>query len=163
VIILGVDPGSIRTGWGVVVRRGARLESLGAGVIAANPKALLSARLRVIHEELTAVIERFQPAAMAVEDVFSKHARSALKLGQARGVVLLCGAEAGLPISAYAPAVIKRSVAGRGAASKAQLARILAAVVGLKHLTPTDASDALAIAVTHANATTLRAPTQALT
>jgi crossover junction endodeoxyribonuclease RuvC len=152
-IILGVDPGSLRTGWGVVERRGARLASLGAGVIAADSNALLSERLVVIHAALRAVIERFQPTSMAVEDVFSKHARSALKLGHARGVILLCGAQGGLPVSAYPPAVIKRSIAGRGAASKEQLGRILAAMLELPEPPSLDASDALAVAVTHANAT----------
>jgi crossover junction endodeoxyribonuclease RuvC len=89
---------------------------------------------------------------MAVEDVFAKHARSALTLGHARGVVLLVGAQAGLPVSAYPPAVVKRSVAGRGQAAKGQLARVVGAMLGLRELPAADATDALAIAITHAHA-----------
>jgi crossover junction endodeoxyribonuclease RuvC len=89
---------------------------------------------------------------MAVEDVFSKHARSALVLGQARGVALLVGARAAIEVSAYPPALVKRSIAGSGQAPKDQLARIVGAILGWTSLPAEDATDALAIAITHANA-----------
>jgi crossover junction endodeoxyribonuclease RuvC len=155
-IVLGVDPGTIRTGWGVVRRAGPKLIGIEAGVIAADRDAPLHERLRAIFDGLTAVIEKHQPNCMAVEDVFAKHVRSALVLGQARGVVLLAGARAEIEVSAYAPALVKRSVAGSGQAPKEQLARIVGAMLGMRELPEMDATDALAIAITHANAVVMR-------
>jgi crossover junction endodeoxyribonuclease RuvC len=157
-IVLGVDPGSLRTGWGIVRRVGPRLHAIAAGVICTEPDDPLETRLHAIHAELTQVILAHKPTAMAVEDVFSKHARSALTLGQARGVVLLCGAQAELAVGAYPPAVVKRAIAGRGQTPKPQLARIVMAMLGLRALPPLDATDALAIAITHANALGTRRP-----
>ena len=151
-IILGVDPGTHRTGWGVVERRGARLHGIAAGVIRAKDSDALEARLHTIHTQLEAVIAAHKPNYMAVEDVFSKHVKSALVLGQARGVVLLAGAQAGLVVEAYPPAVVKRSIAGSGQAPKEQLGRIVCALLGLREIPAVDATDALAIAITHANA-----------
>lgn len=151
-IILGVDPGSIRTGWGVIERRGPRLRGIASGVIQAGAGRDLHLRLHTIHEQLVEVIRTHNPQSMAVEDVFfAKNARSALVLGQARGVCLLAGASAGLAVVAYSPALVKRSVAGRGQAPKDQLARIVGAMLQLKTLPLADATDALAIAITHAN------------
>jgi crossover junction endodeoxyribonuclease RuvC len=158
-IVLGVDPGSLRTGWGVVRRSGPRLHAVAAGVIRARDGDPLEGRLRTIHAELSAVIREHGPSCMAVEDVFAKHVRSALTLGQARGVVLLAGAQAELEVSAYPPAAVKRAIAGRGQAPKEQLARIVGALLGLRELPALDATDALAIAITHANAMALRAAT----
>jgi crossover junction endodeoxyribonuclease RuvC len=155
-IVLGVDPGTQRTGWGVVRRAGPKLVGIDAGVIAARRDAPLHERLRSIFDELTAIIERHKPSCMAVEDVFSKHVRSALVLGQARGVVLLAGARAEIEVSAYPPALVKRSVAGSGQAPKEQLARIVCAMLGMRDLPAADATDALAIAITHANAVMTR-------
>jgi crossover junction endodeoxyribonuclease RuvC len=157
-IVLGVDPGTLHTGWGVVQRAGARLSCVAAGVIHTDKDAELAPRLLEIHDRLMEVIASHRPDCMAVEDVFSKHVRSALVLGQARGVVLLVGARASLPVSSYSPALVKRSVAGSGQAPKAQLARIVGAILGLRVLPSTDATDALAIAITHANAARVRAP-----
>jgi crossover junction endodeoxyribonuclease RuvC len=155
-IVLGVDPGTIRTGWGVVRRVGSRLQGLDAGVIHAGRDAALAERLLAIYQGLNAVVQRHGPTCMAVEDVFSKHARSALVLGQARGVALLVGAAAMLEVSAYPPALVKRSVAGSGQAPKDQLARIVGAILGWTVLPAADATDALAIAITHANAVLAR-------
>ncbi|HKU38018.1 MAG TPA: crossover junction endodeoxyribonuclease RuvC [Polyangiales bacterium] len=152
-IVLGVDPGSIRTGWGVIERAGPKLRFIAAGTIDAGRDEELAARLCEIHRELCEVIERHTPAAMAVEDLFhARFAGSALKLGHARGIALLAGAQAGLPIATYAPALVKRSVAGRGQADKLQVARIVGAILGLRELPNVDATDALAIAITHAQA-----------
>lgn len=153
-IILGIDPGSIRTGWGVVRREGPRLRYVAAGTIHAGKKDQeLPARLHEIYEALRAVIAEHAPTSLAVEDIFhARFAASALKLGHARGVALLVGAQAGLPISAYPPALVKRSVAGRGQADKTQVARIVGAILGLRDLPELDATDALAIAITHAQA-----------
>ncbi len=157
-IVLGVDPGSIRTGWGVIERRGPRLHFIAAGTIDAGRGSDMGARLCEIHQALQAVIAQHAPAEMAVEDVFyAKFARSVIKLGQARGIALLAGAQAGLPIAEYPPALVKRSVAGRGQADKQQVARIVGAILGLRGDLPNvDATDALAIAITHAQALTAR-------
>jgi crossover junction endodeoxyribonuclease RuvC len=151
-IVLGVDPGTLKTGWGIVRRVGSRLQGIDAGVIHAGREAPLAQRLLAIYEGLTAIVERHSPHCMAVEDVFSKHARSALVLGQARGVALLVGARASIEVSAYPPALVKRSIAGSGQAPKDQLARIVGAILGWAILPAEDATDALAIAITHANA-----------
>jgi crossover junction endodeoxyribonuclease RuvC len=151
-IVLGVDPGTLHTGWGLVRRAGPKLVGIDAGVIEPSRDAPLHERLLVIYEALTEVVQRHGPTCMAVEDVFSRHARSALVLGQARGVVLLVGARAALEVSSYAPALVKRSVAGSGQAPKEQLARIVCAMLGWRTLTAPDATDALAIAITHAHA-----------
>lgn len=150
-IVLGVDPGSYRTGWGVVQRRGAALSGLAAGVIECKKDAPLAERLRTIHAELVELIEEFGPDCMAVEDLFfGKHANAALKLGQARGVVLLSAAQRELPIHEYPPALVKRSVGGSGRAPKEQMARMVGTILGWKKLPPADATDALAIAIAHA-------------
>jgi len=152
-IVLGIDPGSIRTGWGVVRRDGPRLSYVAAGTIDASKNGELPERLNEIYEALRAVITEHAPTAVAVEDIFhARFAASALKLGHARGVALLVGAQAGLPIAAYPPALVKRSVAGRGQADKAQVARIVGAILGMRVLPAVDATDALAIAITHAQA-----------
>jgi crossover junction endodeoxyribonuclease RuvC len=131
------------------------LRGIAAGVIHAKEGAPLEARLHVIHAQLCEIITAHKPTCMAVEDVFSKHVKSALVLGQARGVVLLAGAQAELVVTAYPPALVKRSIAGSGQAPKEQLARIVGAMLGLRELPGIDATDALAIAITHANALAL--------
>lgn len=152
-IILGIDPGTIRTGWGVVRRDGPRLHYVAAGTIEAGKGGELPARLNAIYEALRGVVAEHAPTAVAVEDVFyARFAGSALKLGHARGVALLVGAQAGLPVAAYPPALVKRSVAGRGQADKTQVARIVGAILGMRSLPEVDATDALAIAITHAQA-----------
>jgi crossover junction endodeoxyribonuclease RuvC len=152
-IVLGIDPGSIRTGWGVVRRDGPKLRYVAAGTINAGKDAELPTRLHAIYEALRVVIAEHAPTALAVEDIFhARFAASALKLGHARGIALLVGAQAGLPIAAYPPALVKRSVAGRGQADKLQVARIVGAILGLRDLPAVDATDALAIAITHAQA-----------
>jgi crossover junction endodeoxyribonuclease RuvC len=152
-IVLGIDPGSIRTGWGVVRREGPTFVYVAAGTINAGKDTDLPERLHEIHAELQRVIALHAPTTMAVEDIFhARFANSALKLGHARGVALLAGAQAGLSITAYPPALVKRSIAGRGQADKAQVARIVGAMLGLRSLPDVDATDALAIAITHAHA-----------
>jgi len=153
-IILGIDPGSIRTGWGVVRRDGPAFRLVGAGTIHAGKDAELPARLHEIYQALCSVIATHAPTAIAVEDIFhARFASAAIKLGHARGVALLAGAQAGVPIAAYPPALVKRSIAGRGQADKTQVARIVGAILGLRTLPEVDATDALAIAITHAQAT----------
>jgi crossover junction endodeoxyribonuclease RuvC len=148
-----VDPGSIVTGWGVVETRGAALVAIDAGLLSLGAKKPLEERLRVLHVGLVALVEKHAPDAFAVEDIFmAKHPNAALKLGHARGVALLVAATHGLAVSAYPPALVKRTIAGRGAADKAQVAQIVGAILGMRTLPKEDACDALAIAITHARA-----------
>jgi crossover junction endodeoxyribonuclease RuvC len=155
--VLGIDPGTRRTGWGVAERRRSRFVGLAAGVIRLREKDPLADRLEVIYDELDALVDAHQPHVIAVESVFySKHANAAIKLGHVRGVVLLLVAKRQLPLAEYAPAMVKRAVAGRGAADKRQIARIVGARLGLTELPGEDATDALAIAITHLTAHGLR-------
>ncbi len=156
--VLGVDPGTLRTGWGVVEEVSAgRLRLVGAGIVTPPANAPLEERLLAIHRGLAAVIAEHAPASVAVEDVFfAKHPSAALKLGHARGVALLAAAERGLAVTAYAPSLVKRSVVGKGQADKEQVARLVAVVLGMKERPGLDATDALAVAITHAQAARVR-------
>ena len=149
-IILGVDPGSHATGYGVI-STGPVVRMLGGGVIRAGKGAQLSDRLLAIHTELTRVIDRHGPVAMAVEDLFNaKNARSSLILGHARGVILLAGSSAGLSVAEYAPREVKKALTGNGAATKEQVRFMVMRLLALKESPPLDMSDALAVALTHA-------------
>lgn len=150
--ILGLDPGSVRTGWGVVELNGQRARGIAAGVIRVPEKDALPARLRRIFEGVSAVIAAHQPQAVAIEDIFfAKYPQAAMILGHARGVALLAAEQAGLPITAYPPAVVKRAIVGNGRAGKPQVAQLVGAMLGLAELPAEDATDALAIALTHLN------------
>ena len=152
-IVLGVDPGSIRTGWGAIDTDGRSHRLLGNGTLAPPPHLPLPDRLRAIHTGLAAVIERLRPEALAVEDLFhAKSVRSALVLGHVRGVVLLAGAQAGLPVFAFPPATVKLQVTGFGRAEKAQVALMVARLLGLAGDGEAgDAADALAVALCFAH------------
>jgi len=149
-LVLGIDPGTRHLGWGLVERKGNRLQTLAYGVISPDPKLPLAERLVVIEVELVAVIERYRPDAAAVESLFfHKDPQAAAKLGHARGVVLLSIARAKVDFFEYAPAKVKRVIAGGGAAEKRQVALMMKALLGLTELPRADATDALALAVTH--------------
>jgi crossover junction endodeoxyribonuclease RuvC len=157
VIILGVDPGSIRTGYGVIETDGRRHRLLEMGILAPPPRQELPARLRAIHAGLAALIARLRPDVLAVEDIFhGKNARSALVLGHVRGVVLLAGADAGLAVSAFPPATVKVQVTGFGRAEKSQVAVMVARILELDEQEAGDATDALAVALCHAHLHTVR-------
>ncbi|MBK7579761.1 MAG: crossover junction endodeoxyribonuclease RuvC [Myxococcales bacterium] len=149
-IALGIDPGTLHLGWGVVERSGSRLRHIAHGVIHLDAKMALAGRLQRIDSELAQVITRYTPDVGSVESLFfHKDAQAAAKLGHARGVVLLSLARAGVNVAEYAPARVKRTVAGRGQADKRQVALMVRAVLSLAELPPGDAADALALAVTH--------------
>jgi len=153
VIVLGVDPGTAVTGYGVVDRDGAgSLRLSECGVVRPRAGAPLAVRLQTIFEGITEIIARHRPDAVAVEAVFvHKNARSALILGHARGVILLAAAQAGLAVTEYPPAMIKKAVAGAGAATKAQIQQMVARILRLKTPpAPSDAADGVAVALTHA-------------
>jgi len=159
--ILGLDPGSRRTGFGVIECRGSDLVPLAHGClnVAAAPPA---ARLRLIFEGLKALLSEHLPAEVAVERVFvSRNPDSALKLGQARGAAL-CAIPCGMPVFEYAPRAIKLAVVGSGAAEKFQVAHMVRTLLALGERPGADASDALAVAVCHAHARRLGALAQAL-
>jgi crossover junction endodeoxyribonuclease RuvC len=149
-LVLGIDPGTRHLGWGLVRREGSRIASLAHGVISPSPALSLAERLVVIESELDEIIERYRPDAAAVESLFfHKDPQAAAKLGHARGVILLCIARARIALFEYAPAKVKRVIAGRGAADKRQVALMMKALLGLTELPRADATDALALAVTH--------------
>jgi len=149
-IALGIDPGTRRLGWGVVARRGNKLTHVGHGIIRLNAKDSLATRLTHIERGLEQVLHEYRPTVSSVETLFfHKDAQAAAKLGHARGVVLLSLARAGLEVFEYAPAKVKRTVAGGGQADKRQVALMMQAILALKELPGEDATDALALAVTH--------------
>ena len=152
-VILGVDPGSRRTGYGAITSVADRAQLIESGTIAPPPSESLEQRLRHIHSAITAVIERLRPEVLAVEDVFhSNNARTALVLGHVRGVILLAGAQAGLDVQAYSPATVKLDVAGFGRADKRQVALMVQRHLGLQGAAdPGDPTDALAVALCHAH------------
>ncbi len=149
-ITLGIDPGTRKLGWGVVRREGAQLIHVAHGVIKTNERDGLGARLEQIAEELNQVLGTHSPDVGSVETLFFyKDAQAAAKLGHARGVVLLCLAQKRVEIAEYAPAKVKRTIAGSGQAEKVQVARVIKSLLGLNGLPEPDAADALALAVTH--------------
>ena len=149
--IIGLDPGTKVTGYGLVDSEGSRFRFVEAGVFRAPQSAPLEARLAVIRKELVAVLARCKPETAAVEDVFVKvNPRAALAIGQARGALLSALGDAGIGVASLAPASVKRSVAGNGRAAKEQVARMVSTILGLSDPYPVDATDALAVAIAHA-------------
>ena len=157
--LLGLDPGSRRLGWGVIEVEGSRLHHLGHGTVVAKESQPLARRLVTMHEGLEDVLARFEPASVGLEQVFTgRNPRSALTLGQARGIVLLSVGRRDLEHAEYAPAEIKLAVSGNGRASKSQLARLLERLLGLDLADSSeDSTDALAVAVCHAHGRQRRA------
>jgi|SRR5882757_9651045 len=153
--VFGIDCGTECTGYGVVevdeTPRVSRLRAIAAGGIVLSKKETLAVRLARVYAELTALITLHEPVVVAIEDVFfSANAKSALKLGQVRGVALLAAANMGLPIAEYAPLSVKSSVVGYGLAKKEQVQFMVARLLELEHEPePADAADALAIAICH--------------
>jgi crossover junction endodeoxyribonuclease RuvC len=154
VIVLGIDPGTAALGYGVVERTGGSLRAVDYGLIATSPELSLPDRLLRIHEALGELIETHEPGLMGVERLFfSKNAQTAFGVGQARGVVLLAAAQHGIPVREATPNEIKMGVTGFGAADKEQVARMVAVILRLEQPpTPDDTADALACAITIANA-----------
>jgi crossover junction endodeoxyribonuclease RuvC len=153
--ILGLDPGSRRTGFGVIECRGSELRPLAHGCLSVATAAP-AARLRLIFERLRELFREHDPAEVAVERVFvSRNADSALKLGQARGAAL-CAVPEGVPVFEYAPRAIKLALVGSGGAEKFQVAHMVCTLLTLHERLGADAADALAVAVCHAHARRLR-------
>jgi crossover junction endodeoxyribonuclease RuvC len=149
--VFGIDPGSERTGYGCVETDGRRHRLVTCGAIAGSAGDSFPARLARIHRELLARLSECQPELVVIENVFyASNARSALKLGHARGVALLAAVEAGCEVLEYTPAEVKRAVVGYGRADKRQVQQMIKLLLGLeKPPTPHDAADALAVAICH--------------
>ena len=150
-LILGIDPGTAITGYGLVREDDKGLALVDCGVITTPSDHPLPARLQVIYQGLADVIREHRPEAAAVEELFfSRNVRTALSVGQARGVVLLALADAGLPIHEYKPLQVKQAVAGYGGADKQQVQEMVRMLLNLDHVPqPDDAADAVAVAVCH--------------
>jgi len=151
-IILGIDPGSVKTGFGIIKVDGNRHEYVTSGVIRLPITEDLPARLKVIHDSLQEIIQTYSPRFVAVEQVFmAKSAGSALKLGQARGAAIVACVTSGLEVAEYSALQIKQAVVGTGAAKKEQVQHMVKVLLKLPAVPQEDAADALGAAICHAN------------
>jgi len=151
--ILGIDPGSQVTGYGVIESDGTRTSLVTEGVIRTRSMRSFPEKLRLIHEGIVDVLDEYRPEQMVVEGLFyAMNVKSALKLGHVRGVALLAGVTRGIPVHEYSPLEVKLAVVGYGRADKEQVQRMVAVLLDLERPPePHDAADALAIAICHAN------------
>lgn len=156
--VLGVDPGTATTGYGVVEETEEGIRALAYGVITTPAGQPLPQRLQAIYRELQRLIAKWRPDEAAVEELyFNVNVRTALSVGQARGVVLLALADAGLPLTEYGPSEVKQALTGYGGAEKRQMQEMVRMLLGLeKPPSPDDAADALAVAVCHLHSVRLR-------
>ena len=150
--ILGLDPGLGTTGWGLIQAEGNRLSHTANGHLKTDTSAPLAERLADLCRQLEALIAEHAPETAAVEEVFvNKNPQSTLKLGQARGVALMCAAKAGMAVGEYSPTLVKKAVVGTGGAEKAQVHAMVARLLPGAKIAGPDAADALAVAITHAH------------
>ncbi len=152
-VVLGIDPGTASTGYGVVSAEGSRLRALEEGVISTRPGRPLERRMAEIHARVLELIDLHAPDSLAIEELyFGANVRTAFAVGQARGVVLLAAGQRGLPSRSYTPQQVKGAVCGHGRAGKDQVARMVARLLGLSAMPATDhAADALAVAICELN------------
>lgn len=150
--ILGVDPGTARIGWAIITEQSGILSTLGFGCIITPKEISPERRLKQLFEEFTAIIKRYKPDGVSVEDIFfATNAKTAIAVGQARGVILLSAALSNLSVASYSPVTIKQTICGSGSAKKVQIGKMVQIIFKLKSIpTPDDTCDALAIAATHA-------------
>jgi crossover junction endodeoxyribonuclease RuvC len=156
-LVLGIDPGTAITGYGLVESDDGLLKLVGSGTITTSAKENLPARLQIIYRELSRIIAAYRPAEAAIEELFfARNARTALAVGHARGVALLALADAALPISEYTPLQVKQTVTGYGQADKKQVQEMVRLLLDLPDvLRPDDAADAAAIAICHIHSSRL--------
>lgn len=155
--VLGIDPGSRITGYGLVEQQGSRLVHVDNGAIFTDKAQDFPGRLKLIFVGITAVIEEYRPDAVAVEDIFfSTNVNSALKLGQARGAAISAAVHADLPVFEYTALQVKKAVVGQGKAAKEQVQKMVCALLSLPEIAQADASDAVAVAICHLNSYKLR-------
>lgn len=151
-IVLGLDPGLAATGWGVIEASGNRLRHIAHGTVKTQPNAPLAERLLALHDGLSAMIAAHHCSAAAIEEVFvNANPQSTLKLGQARGVVMLAAARGGLPVTEYATRLVKKAIVGVGSADKAQVQAMVERLLPGVKVAGADAADALAVAIAHAH------------
>lgn len=157
-IVIGIDPGVVNTGFGVVRTINDRMVALDGGVIETAPELPVEDRLARIHDAMSQLIDWHEPKALALEDLFfGKNVGSALAVGQARGVALLAGAQRGIPCFDYTPQAVKKAVCGSGSADKGQVQRMVATLLGLPEPPTSDhAADAFAVAICHAGGAAMR-------
>lgn len=150
--ILGIDPGTAITGFGVIDTKGNQFSFVDAGVIRTHKDEAMPDRLSTIYDELHEIIKEFKPDVMSLELLyFARNVTTAMTVGQARGVVTLCAAQAGIPIYEYTPMQVKQAVTGYGKADKKQIQEMVKTLLKLDQIPkPDDAADGLAIAITHA-------------
>jgi crossover junction endodeoxyribonuclease RuvC len=154
---LGIDPGLAITGYGLVRKTDRSLEVIDYGVVRTSPEHSLPERLQILYQELSDLIQQYRPKEGAVEELFfSRNVRTAMSVGQARGVALLALANAGIDIVEYQPLTVKQAVSGYGGADKAQMQTMVKMLLGLESIPrPDDAADALAVAICHLHSTGL--------
>ncbi|MDD2897973.1 MAG: crossover junction endodeoxyribonuclease RuvC [Desulfuromonadaceae bacterium] len=151
-IVLGIDPGSRITGYGIVEKVGNRLVHVDNGAIFTDTALDFPGRLKKIFDGLLEIIAQYHPDQVAVENIFfATNPQSALKLGQARGAAIVAAVHCGLPVSEYSALQVKQAVVGQGRAEKEQVQKMLRALLGLPEIAQADASDALAVAICHIN------------
>jgi crossover junction endodeoxyribonuclease RuvC len=151
-ILLGLDPGLGTTGWGVIAADGNRLSHIANGQIKTDTAMALADRLVVLHDALADLLIQYRPDGAAVEEVFvNVNPQSTLKLGQARGVVLLAAARSGIVVGEYSAKLVKKAVVGTGGAAKAQVHAMVGRLLPGTKIAGADAADALAVAITHAH------------
>ncbi|MDD2852705.1 MAG: crossover junction endodeoxyribonuclease RuvC [Desulfuromonadaceae bacterium] len=151
-IVLGIDPGSRITGYGVVENSGNRLVHIDNGAIFTDTAPDFPGRLKTIFDGLMEIIARYHPDQVAVENIFfATNPQSALKLGQARGAAIVAAVHCGLPVAEYSALQVKQAVVGQGRAEKGQVQKMVRALLGLPEIAQPDASDALAVAICHIN------------
>ena len=158
-LVLGIDPGTAITGYGLVRKEGDDLTLVDYGTITTPKQMPLPQRLQIIYRQLGEIISRHHPSAIAVEKLFfSKNVRTALSVGHARGVALLTVADAGVPLYEYTPLQVKQSVVGYGRATKEQIQQLVKMLLGLDFVPePDDAADAIAVAICHIHSARLEA------
>ncbi len=151
-MVLGIDPGLARMGYGAIFQKGSQLKALEYGTLTSEAHTAPEQRLTVIFKKVQKVLKKVKPDVVAMEELFfSRNAKTAFAVGQARGVALLACGLAGVPVFEYRPMEVKQAVAGFGAADKAQIQKMVKLLLGLKEVPkPDDTADALAIAITHA-------------
>lgn len=156
--VLGIDPGTLTSGYGIVTEEDHKLFHVVSGGISPSAKQPFPRRLRKIYEELEKVIDKFKPQAVVVEDLFvANNIKAALKLGHARGVAILAAVNAGIPVFEYAPTEVKQAVVGSGKADKKQVQLMVKTLLELpKPPHPADAADALAAAICHIHSSRMR-------
>lgn len=161
ITILGVDPGTARVGWGVIEENGGKITAKAYGCITTEKIHAPEARLSQIYTAFIQLLKTYKPAQVSVEDLFfATNAKTAIAVGQARGVILLAAARAKIPVASYSPMTIKKTICGSGSADKAQVGKMVARLLRLKEIPkPDDTADALAIATTHGFSYKLKAKT----